>query len=124
MGNYTAAIQDYTAAILVDPDNSYAFYNRGITRDRVADLAGAIADFTDAAQLNPNNADFFHNRGFSLRKLVRPCLPRRSRAQDCVVRQQQRVPQPRMRRYAKSKGCVCWQMCGLRGAHSTFSTVP
>lgn len=74
MGNYAAAIQDYTAAILVDPDNSYAFYNRGITRDRVADLAGAIADFTAAAQLNPNNADFYHNRGFSLRKLVRRCL--------------------------------------------------
>lgn len=74
MGNYAAAIQDYSAAISVDPDNSYALYNRGITRDRMADLEGAIADFTAAALLNPNNADFYHNRGFSHRKLVRGCL--------------------------------------------------
>ena len=71
MGDHTAAIDDYSATIAVDPANSYAFYNRGIARDHLGDLEGAIADFTAAAALNPGNADFYHNRGFSQRKLVR-----------------------------------------------------
>ena len=63
-------MEDYTRALEVDPLNSYAFYNRGITRDRKGDYAGAVADFTTAIELDRGNADFYHNRGFSLRKQV------------------------------------------------------
>lgn len=63
-------MEDYSQALQVDPHNSYAYYNRGITRDRSGDYEGAIEDFTHAIRLDPANADFFHNRGFSLRKLV------------------------------------------------------
>lgn len=63
-------MEDYSEALQVDPQNSYAFYNRGITRDRSGDYQGAITDFSHAISLDPANADFFHNRGFSLRKLV------------------------------------------------------
>ncbi len=70
VGEYERAVEDYTQALQVDPQNSYAYYNRGITRDRSGDYEGAITDFTHAITLDPANADFFHNRGFSLRKMV------------------------------------------------------
>jgi lipoprotein NlpI len=64
-------VADYSAALSVDPANSYALYNRGITRDRQGDFGGAVDDFSAAIALDPANADFYHNRGFSLRKQVR-----------------------------------------------------
>lgn len=70
MGNHERAIEDYTQALQVDPQNSYAYYNRGITRDGSGDYEGAVEDFSHAIRLDPANADFFHNRGFSLRKMV------------------------------------------------------
>lgn len=70
VGDYEKAVGDYSEALLVDPNNSYAYYNRGITRDRSGDYEGAIEDFSHAIRLDPANADFFHNRGFSLRKMV------------------------------------------------------
>ena len=57
-------------ALEVDPDSSYAYYNRGITKDRKGDYNGAVQDFSAAIRLEPHNADFYHNRGFSLRKDV------------------------------------------------------
>jgi tetratricopeptide (TPR) repeat protein len=71
LGKYDLAIQDYTKALEVDPANSFAYYNRGITKDRMGDFEGAVADFSSAITLDPGNADFYHNRGFSLRKQVR-----------------------------------------------------
>ena len=70
VGEYEKAVEDYSQALQVDPNNSYAYYNRGITQDRSGDYEGAIEDFSQAIRLDPANADFFHNRGFSLRKMV------------------------------------------------------
>lgn len=70
MGEHAQAIQDYTRALEVEPTNSYALYNRGITRDRMGDYEAATRDFSAAIQQDPGNADFYHNRGFSLRKQV------------------------------------------------------
>jgi tetratricopeptide (TPR) repeat protein len=70
MGDYQRAVADYSAAIDSEPRNSFAYYNRGITRDRLGDFAGAIEDFSAAIALDPSNADFYHNRGFSYRKEV------------------------------------------------------
>jgi tetratricopeptide (TPR) repeat protein len=70
LGQYDKAIVDYTRALEVNPANSFAYYNRGITKDRMGDFEGAVADFSSAIALDPKNADFYHNRGFSLRKQV------------------------------------------------------
>ncbi len=72
VGEYEAALADYSAAIEVDPSSCYALYNRGITHDRLGSYAAAVKDFSAALAIDPNNADFYHNRGFSLRKLVPP----------------------------------------------------
>lgn len=73
VGEYEAALADYSAAIAVEPGNCYALYNRGITHDRLGAYAAAVKDFSAALALDSTNADFYHNRGFSLRKLVRSC---------------------------------------------------
>ena len=70
VGDFEKALADYGRALEVDPVNSFAHYNRGITRDRLGDFAGAVEDFSAAIALDANNADFHHNRGFSLRKQV------------------------------------------------------
>lgn len=70
MGDYDRAIKDYACAINIEPNNSFAYYNRGITRDRLGDFVGAVEDFSAAIRLEPGNADFYHNRGFSFRKEV------------------------------------------------------
>ena len=42
LGEYTDAVHCYSAAIAVDPKSSYAYYNRGITRDKLSNFKGAI----------------------------------------------------------------------------------
>ena len=52
----------------MDPNNAYAYYNRGISRDRASTFQEAIDDFSEAIRLMPGNSDFYHNRGFCYRK--------------------------------------------------------
>jgi len=42
LGEYTKAVECYSAAIRVEPNNSFAHYNRGITKDKLSDFLGAI----------------------------------------------------------------------------------
>eukprot|EP00983_Pelagomonas_calceolata_P119589 1160622-Pelagomonas_calceolata.AAC.11 len=42
LGEFKEAVDCYTAAIELEPSNSYAHYNRGITKDKLSDFAGAI----------------------------------------------------------------------------------
>lgn len=39
LGRYAEALTDYEAAIVVDPQSSYAYYNAGIAADRCAPYA-------------------------------------------------------------------------------------
>ena len=40
MHEFQLAVLDYSAAITADPRNSFAYYNRGITRDRCGEGEG------------------------------------------------------------------------------------
>lgn len=60
LGEYSAALADYEAALALDPSSSYAHYNVGIVRDRLGDFAGAVAAFGRAIALEADNADFYH----------------------------------------------------------------
>ncbi len=66
LGNCSAALADYEAALALDPSSSYAHYNCGIVRDRLGDYAAAVACFSAAIELEPGNADFYHVGGFFL----------------------------------------------------------
>ena len=59
----TGAIADFNEAIRLNPENTQALYNRGLTRRDKRDREGAIADYNEAIRLDPGNADAFVVRG-------------------------------------------------------------
>lgn len=67
-GDFQGAIEDYTAALKINPNFSLAYNNRGNARSRLKDYQGAINDFTQAIQINRNwgtlgIASVYNNRG-------------------------------------------------------------
>lgn len=60
---YTEAVEDYTRAITINPDDGYAYNNRGAARVNQGDLDGAIADYDRAIELNPDYVLAYNNRG-------------------------------------------------------------
>jgi tetratricopeptide (TPR) repeat protein len=80
--NYQQAINDATKAIELnrDSDNAYvsrgnahdelgnsnrAYYNRGLTRNRLNQHQAAIQDYSEAVRLQPTFAEAYYNRGLS-----------------------------------------------------------
>ena len=61
-GVYHRAIQDYTAAIEMDPELVEAWYNRGCAWYEVGQLASAIVDLTRAIELAPTNGLYYGQR--------------------------------------------------------------
>ena len=77
MGNYSAAIKDYSTVIKIDPKNTHAYHNRGISYDKLGNRDMAIQDFSSVLQLDPTNANAYFNRGSALAvgqvRLPSPC---------------------------------------------------
>jgi len=61
--NYDAAIQEFTEAIRLDPNNARAYAYRGISYSNKNDYDRAIADHTQTIRLLPNDAMVYYNRG-------------------------------------------------------------
>lgn len=62
-GDHRRAIDDYDAAIGLDPFYAAAFYNRGIAFDLLGDPRQAVQDYSRAIDLRPDFAQAFYNRG-------------------------------------------------------------
>ena len=62
-GNYQGAIDDWSKAIEINPQNADAHYNRGSAMNNLGNYQGAIADFTKAIELDPQDASIYQNRG-------------------------------------------------------------
>jgi tetratricopeptide (TPR) repeat protein len=58
-----AALQDYSEAIRLRPNDAEAFNNRGVVRRDQGDKEGALQDFNEAIHLSPNRPEAFNNRG-------------------------------------------------------------
>ena len=65
MGQHSAAIQDYDAAIRLQPNYVDAYVNRGVAKSNLKRHAAAIQDFDTAVGLQPENALTYYNRGLS-----------------------------------------------------------
>ena len=61
--NYDQAIEAFTQAITLDPNDADAYFYRGIAYGAKEDNDRAIADFTQAIRLDPNLAFAYYNRG-------------------------------------------------------------
>jgi tetratricopeptide (TPR) repeat protein len=62
-GDLDGAIADYGRAIALNPQDMFAFNNRGNTWRDKGDLARALADYTEALRLDPDYAAAYTNRG-------------------------------------------------------------
>jgi tetratricopeptide (TPR) repeat protein len=63
IGNTDKAINDYTAAIELNPKYRSAYCNRGAEYAKKHNYKLAVSDETMAIQLNPKYANAYHNRG-------------------------------------------------------------
>lgn len=52
LGQYEAAIEDFTQVISLDKDNANAYFNRGCCYDSVGELDLAISDYSVALELD------------------------------------------------------------------------
>ena len=62
-GDYDRALQDYTKAIDLKPNDAEAYNNRGGAYYLKEEYESAIVDFTKAIQLKPDYAEAYNNRG-------------------------------------------------------------
>ena len=67
-GQHSQAIQSFTDAMLVDPDNAEAYHLRAISYLTVNNEKSAINDLHKAIKLKPDWADPWHTRGLLHRK--------------------------------------------------------
>jgi tetratricopeptide (TPR) repeat protein len=65
-GNYEAAITDYTAALVLNPDFADAYYSRGGAYDDQGFLNAAIVNYEEALRLSPRRDDIYNDLGAAL----------------------------------------------------------
>jgi Tfp pilus assembly protein PilF len=61
--NYDRAIEDYTQAIMIDPNYVLPYINRGLAYKSKGNYDRAIEDYTQAIMIDPKNALAYNNRG-------------------------------------------------------------
>ncbi len=62
LGEFPAAIEDYTQALRLNPNHAGAYNNRGNAYYKLGEYEKAIADYDACLALNPNFPDVQHNR--------------------------------------------------------------
>ena len=68
-GNNDLAMEEFTKAIEIDPDYSYAYYNRALVYYRRGELENCLTEYNTAIELNPDNPYWTIERGFLHMKL-------------------------------------------------------
>ncbi len=67
-GQYDKAIEDYSRAIAIDPNNANAYNGRGIAYRKKDQYDKALEDFNKAIAIDPNSANAYNGRGIAYRK--------------------------------------------------------
>ena len=62
---YEEAIENYNKSIDLDPNNSYAYNNRGLAKNNLEQYFNALKDYDKAIELDPNNSVIYYNRGLA-----------------------------------------------------------
>ena len=58
-------IETCTQSIRINPISAAAFFNRGLSYQRLGDRQAAIGDFADAIRINPQYAEAYQSRGLA-----------------------------------------------------------
>ena len=64
-GDHTGAMEDFTHAIELKPDDAYGYKNRAGVKRELRDYDGAIEDYIQAIKLKPDDADAYLGRGMA-----------------------------------------------------------
>ncbi len=64
-GNHTGAMEDFTQAIKLKPDDAYGYKNRAVVKRELGDYDGAIEDYIQAIKLKPDDANAYMGRGMA-----------------------------------------------------------
>ena len=62
-GKFQKAVEEYTAILELEPGNTEAYGNRGLTYTQLDEIALAVEDFSRLIELDPEDAKAFYNRG-------------------------------------------------------------
>jgi len=67
--NWVMAISEFTNAIGVNPNYTYAYWMRGYSYAELGQDQNAINDYNNAIQIDPDEATLYNNRGYSYNEL-------------------------------------------------------
>jgi protein O-GlcNAc transferase len=70
-GDHAAAVEQIDAALVVNPDNAFAYNNRAVALQAAMRFEAALESCDRAIALSPGYAEAFYNRGNALRLLRR-----------------------------------------------------
>ena len=60
--DYVGAINEYSKAIRIKPDYTFAYNNRGFLKFKLKDFVGAINDYSKVIKIDPGYATAYYNR--------------------------------------------------------------
>ena len=63
--NHYAALEDYSKALIMEPNNHLLFYNRGLTYANLQLLTQAINDFDNSIKIKPDFGPGYGDRGMA-----------------------------------------------------------
>jgi tetratricopeptide (TPR) repeat protein len=86
-GDYDRAIADYNQALRINPQDAYAYNQRGVAWERKGDYDRAIADYTQALQINPQNTKAKENLAAVQRLAANSQAQKTSRVKEEVAKQ-------------------------------------
>ncbi len=69
LGKYREAIEAYSRALVLKPNDGMIYNNRGDAKGKIGDYRGALEDFNMAVQIMPNEALIYNNRGMAKKGL-------------------------------------------------------
>ena len=64
-GDYTGAMEDFTRAIELKPDDTYGYKNRAAVKRELGNYDSAIEDYIQAIKLKPDDANAYIGRGMA-----------------------------------------------------------
>jgi len=68
-GDYQGALAAYSQAIVLNPNYTQAYNNRGVACRALGDKQGAVDDYNQALRINPNLEAAYNNRGIARSQL-------------------------------------------------------
>lgn len=63
MNEYTTAIEYFSKVIELDPNDSLAYFDRGMMKEFMGDYKGALADYSRQIEIDDSNVDSYFMRG-------------------------------------------------------------